>query len=272
MSGENLKRLSIVGFFVGVCISVFSSEVLFENSTGSGADRNVKSIAGGVFSVAGNNVLLSKKLIPIKDKVKYSLGGKFKKGSAKAGKFFFGLAPFDKEKKPIRMIEVNPVYQSGTVLAEPCKSDDKIIKIKNGSSWKQNSYVAIAFDVQKSFKDLPNRNLSSLGVVKIEKKEGYWNVYLKKPCGKAYPAGTSVREHSAGSSYIYCGAFARAAANDWTTASGTIGKIAAKTNSHNRKNFWPGTCYVKVLLYANYLCKSDVILDFKDISFKELNK
>ena len=272
MTSKNVKKLSIFMILASVCISASCAKVLFKNSVDSWDNKNVKSIADGAFSVAGNNVILSSDLIEVKDTSQYSLSGKFKGGSSKKGKFFLGVAPYDKDKKQIRMIEVNPVYQSDTVLVEDCRANDKIIKIKNGLNWKQNSYVAIAFNTQKLLKELPNRDLSSRGIEKIEKKEGYWNVYLKNPCGKAYPAGTSVREHSAGSSYIYCSAFAKTATVGWKTASGTIGKIAVKANNHNRKNFWPGTCYVKVLLYANYLCKPDVVLDFKDISFKELNK
>jgi hypothetical protein len=267
-----MKKILNLCCIIGVSGAVVADQILFKDSVDSWQVGNVKIVADKTCSVAGSVVLESKDLINIKPDMKYRLSGEFKSLSKKKGKFFFGVVPYDKKKKQISMIEVNPVYKSGTVLVDACKKGDKILKVKNALNWKVSNYGAVAFKADKALKDLPNRNLSSRGIVKLEKMDDYWIVVLKKPCGKDFPAGTEIRQHLSGSNYIYCGAFADTPSDSWRKKVGNIAGIATRGSNGNRKMFWPGTAYVKVLLYANYFCSKKVVLGFKDIKFEEVNK
>ena len=211
-------------------------------------------------STAGK--VISRELIPVSLDKKYELSAYIKAVNDADETIYFGLIPFDKDKHEISSYNVTklPEKNTDTELVEKCSPESQNIKVKNASNWVTGNFRCIAFDIKKDSSDLPNYNISLPGVSKIQKKEGYWEVTLKKPCGKAYPAGTKVREHTASLDHIFI-FLNKAVPDEWTLFSGKI-----KSGTHI-KDFWPGTAFVKVVIYCN---PPDSGILFDDITLKEL--
>jgi hypothetical protein len=218
---------------------------------------------------AGNNRLFSNKMYKIDAEKTYVLSGWFKSIGGNPSRLYFGFMPLDKNKKNIgsRTITVEP--KTETVLAADCKPDDTVIKIKDGSKWRKHKYCVIAFnaDLSGEYKDLPNTNITKAGIVNVEKEGDIWAVTLSKPCGKAFPAGTPVREHRSASSYQYSAASNKKVPAEWTKYSGTVKGISLINTP--TKQFWAGTAYVRILILANYQAKDDETLLFDDIKLEE---
>jgi hypothetical protein len=92
-------------------------------------------------------------------------------------------------------------------------------------------------------------------------------VRLNQACGKAYPAGTPVREQIAAGTYQYSAAAGVIVPTEWKKYTGTVKDIA--TIKVPLKKFWPGTAYVKILILANYGAKAGEALLWDDIKLEE---
>ena len=88
-------------------------------------------------------------------------------------RLYFGYALYTKNKKIILRKSVNYINNTETELVKGCESNDKVIYIKNGENWRKGSYYCIAFNTDNSGKlsDLPNINLSTVGIEKNRKIE-----------------------------------------------------------------------------------------------------
>jgi hypothetical protein len=199
---------------------------------------------------------------------RYTLSGWFKSVGKEPSNLYFGYACFDADKKLIAPEHVGVVGASETTLCEACKKEDTLLKVAHAFKWKEDPHACVAFEVDDSGKytDLPNRNISHLGILKIEEKDGYWEICLNEPCGRSYPAGTKVREHSSGAAYLYCAASAQAVPMEWTQYSGTVmGMSDAGTGS---SRWWHGTKYAKLVMLLNYEQDEDCIVLSGDIAVK----
>ncbi len=224
------------------------------------------------FEVTGKQkTVLSKDLIPIDPEKTYELSGWFKAVGDKPSTAYFGVEPLDKNKKPIRSENIKVIEGTDTALAEACRKADTVIKIKDGAKWQViKDWGVVAFDTDPAggLADLPNANTSSFGITAVEKKDGYWEVSLAKPCGKEYPAGTAVREQRAFGSYIYSAAADKKIPAQWTQLAGSV-KGTAK--GHSNCQFWPGTAFVRIVILANFK-EPDVKLLIDDLQFKEASQ
>jgi hypothetical protein len=173
-----------------------------------------------------------------------------------------GIMPLNDKGQQIDATQVNTIAGTETELAADCNPEDMVIKIKNGEKWKDGKFHLIAFNADDSGKkaDLPNTELSSMGIAKVEKKDNVFEVTLSAKCGKKYAAGTKIREHKSGATYIYIGAIDKVVPADWAEFS----KVFKK------ESCWPGTCGVKVIVLANYGGKPDQIMMMKDIKIEEV--
>lgn len=229
------------------------------------------------FSVAGSAQVLSKEFIPIDTSKTYVVTGWFKSTGKAPSHVYLGVAPFDEKKQPIRPYHVFCIAGTETTLAEACKPEDTVLKIANGAKWKTVPYACVAFDVDDSgqLKDLPNRNLSNtavpgFGVENVEDKGGYWAVQLKTKCGRAYPAGTKVREHISSATYIYSAASRKPVPLAWTEFKGQIKGVAKGDLPMNQ--WWPGTKYAKLLILANFEQGADFSLLADDLALTPVEK
>jgi hypothetical protein len=208
---------------------------------------------------------ISSEFIPVDAAKTYKLSGWFKSVDDKNINLYLGLVPFDENKKQIQCIEVNAISGTETELVEACKAGDTVLKIKDGKNWSSAETVRIAFNVDASgeCKDIPNRNIAIPAIVKIEQKENYWEVNLKKNCEKAYPAGTKVRLHMHGGNYIYPEYSVNFNSKEWQELLGVI-KGTAKIGQSNSE-FWNATKYVKIIILS-----VNGFVYFDDIKFEEV--
>lgn len=218
--------------------------------------------------------LVSSEFIPVDGTKPYRISGAFRNaGNAPLKRVYFSLIPFDAEKKQIRANEINLYSQcTETVLTAPCAAEDFVLKIKNGSKWKDSQYGCVAFDVDDSgnLKDLPNRNISNgFGIKSIENKGDYWEVALANTCGKSYPAGTKVREHVAGNNHIYPIIIQDFNTTDeWTKVKAKVSGIAKA--GVPREQFWVATAFIKIYVFVESPERGKLLID--DLKFEEVNK
>lgn len=210
----------------------------------------------------GKTSLSTKNAIKIDPEKDYKLSGAFKLApNSKPSKFYFGIMPLDNKGEQIRAQNVNMVANTDTELSVDCNPEDTVIKIKNGEKWEAGSILMIAFNTDNSGKyaDLPNKELSGIGIVKVEKNGNVYDVMLVNKCGKKYVAGTKIREHRIGGSYIY--AFGgKDAQADWTEYCFTFKK----------HNLWPGTHGAKIIILANFGGDTYQTILLKDIKLEEV--
>lgn len=223
--------------------------------------------ADGAIVVNGRAMLVSKDLIKIDPAKSYELSGMFKNGEGKPSMVCFGFSLFDKDKKPINYTAVGIVPGTDTELAADVSATDTVVKIKDGTKWKPLGHALVAFETDPSFSDLPNRKLSSLGIAKVEKNGENYEMTLKKPVGKAFPAGTKVREHIAGG-YMYTGGFAANAPADWKNFTGTAGG-SGKPGIPGNNAWWTGAEYARILILANWNAKETTQLLIKNVTLTE---
>jgi hypothetical protein len=221
------------------------------------------------FKTVGNTKILSNKLYKIDPDKTYILSGWFKSAGKQPSRLYFGFAPYDKNKKSIASRSVMVEPNTDTVLATDCKPGDKVVKVKNGAKWKPHRYGLIAFktDPTGEYSDLPNPKTSPFAIIKVEQQGDVWDITLSRPCKKAYPAGTPVRQQYSGSGYQYSAAANAKPPTEWKKYSGKVKGIAI-INAPTDK-FWPGTAYVRILMLANFQAKGDETLLWDDIKLEE---
>lgn len=203
------------------------------------------------FAMTEQTSVMSKELIPIDNQKSYNLSGWFKSaGTSPVKTMLFGFVPYDENKKQILSQEINIVQGTETELTEECSAENMIVKIKDGSKWVIDDGATqrlIAFNTDSSgeYKDLPNRETSLSGIESVTKKDDYWELKLKKPCGKNFPAGTKIREHSNGNTYIYP-LITSNVGLEWKEYS-TVINLKAKFGASTTQ-WWPGTKFVNILV------------------------
>lgn len=236
--------------------------------------QNTEDKVSGEASFQGNGKNIwaySKTYIPVDPSKTYELSGSFKSIGKDQGRCYLGLVMYNAKKRSIYRNSVSAYKGTITELAADVKVGDKVIQLKDCSKWHKAplNRKIIAWNAKKDFSDLPNYATSST-LVKLEQKGDIWEATLKRPVKKSYPAGTKVREHYTGGGYSYIAASYKPVPAKWTKFSGKVKGIAKLGPS--KKQFWPGTKYVKVVVIVNYRAKkgSDCKTLFDDISFKEV--
>jgi hypothetical protein len=231
--------------------------------------HNKKSLTenNNTIQLAANKWAWQKNLFPVSGSKKYQISASFKSASKTKTKFCFGIFMADKYKRRIYSTNVNAISLTDTVLTADCKAGDSFIKIKDGSEWDEGKSYLVAFKVDASgkYRDLPNRNLSPRGITNIEQKEGYYQVNLKAPLKKSYPAGTTVRQHCSGAIALF-GVGWKILGSEWTEFNFII-EPQQKPLCYNSKSLWNGCSYINILIMN---CGNEK-LEFKDIKIKEIN-
>jgi hypothetical protein len=229
-----------------------------------------------VYSVKGHDYLSSKEIIEIVPGKKYVIKGKFRSPSNKPKPFYLGFILLDVNKKVISPAMVAALPKTETTLVEACKKTDTVLKLKDASKWKKHPAAGVAFKADPTGKcaDLPNSNLSSMGgrgITSVKKVGDIWEVTLKKPVGKAFPAGTVVREHLLYGGYMYCAASSKRPAKQMKEYKSKVISEMAESGAISTK-WWPGTKYAKVIIITNYGDKKgESVTEFDDIVVEELD-
>ena len=207
----------------------------------------------GTLVVAGNTMLKSKEFYPVDPAKTYKLSATVRNadGSTPAS-LFIGFMPATADKKFVSAVMMTPVTTAAGELAAACDSKDTVLKIKPdaGANWDPGKQGwSVAFDAKKDLSDLPNRNLT-LRIKSVETKDGICEVTLASPAGFKREAGTPVRVHSGGGSFMYPVSAGKPAPAAWTTLSGTV-KGVKETGYAN--NLWPKPATLcQVMILANW--------------------
>ena len=143
-----------------------------------------------------------KKKIKVDPAKKYVVSVKLKQNGEKPLKAWIGFVPTNQKGRVIGPQHVCSSNASLTTLTEDFAKGSKTIKVKDASKWKKGKHYYIAFNAKKDSSDLPNFALSTM-ISKIEKTGDVYTVTLTKAFKKAYPAGTQVRQHRSGATYVY---------------------------------------------------------------------
>ena len=211
--------------------------------------------------------LFSKQVIKIDPAKKYRISGEFCLKGGKPVSLFFGFIPYDKNKAQVLANTVLGNNKTLTTVAADAKKGDKVIKVKDASKWNVKSqYSYIVFNAAEDYSDLPNRNSVRTAVPNAKQAGEVWEITLKTPLKADIAAGTAVRQHFDGGTYIYtAGSFKTLGV--WKTRTGTISGIAASGAPSNK--FWKGTETVRVLILALNGDKQSET-EFKNIKVEEV--
>jgi hypothetical protein len=239
--------------------------------TGNGSIAAVEVAGENVLQASGPVSLMTKEQLVVDVSKVYQISGRFRVApGAEAGRFYLGIAPFDAEGRLISPQFVSVVAGSETQLAGEVKSGDTEILIKDNPKWRSDGNLTLAFDVDESgqLKDLPNRNAAP-GIKSMEKQDnGTVKLLLNGKMNRSYPAGTWVRQHLYGSTYMYN--VSTTAPAEWKTFTGTITGEVRQGAPGNK--WWNGSKKGAIIVLANLGGNAQQVLQFKDITLEELSK
>ena len=179
---------------------------------------------------------------------------------------WFGLRMYDKDQKPITLMNLQFTKDSETRLAAPVVKGARELWIESNPKWTGGG--RIAFNIKDNYADLPNMDISQQ--IKDVVDEGQQRkVILQGPLSGNYPAGTRVRLHGPYAACLYW------IAGGWMPTEWmecfTFIKGEAPMGCP-ATSFWKGTKYVKVYSsFGNYnaIPKPGAVLLVDDIHFVE---
>lgn len=223
-----------------------------------------------VLEIKGSGNFQSRRLMPVDPAKIYKLSGVFRAAPGTVpSRFYLGLIPYDARKVRIQSGEISIVPGTDTVLAEAAKKGGRVLRVTDASRWQKDGPLCAAFNTSPDFKDLPNRNLSP-GIKNIEKKGNVWEIALASPLSADYPAGTGIREHRHGSSFLYSAAGNQPVPAEWQTFSALVkGEIPYGISF---SSWWKGTRFVRLGILANTDGNADSRLLFKNVKLEELSR
>jgi hypothetical protein len=209
-------------------------------------------------------IITNSQILPVDPSKTYKISVWVKSADDKKTDVYLGVMPLDAEKVQINCKDINAVAETETELAEACNAGDTVIKVKEASKWNLAGNIdLIAFNVSEDCKDLPNRNISACAVTKAENKNNVWELTLNRPCGKAFPAGTKVRQHKYGPSHMLPTNIMQFNSPEWKELTAEI-KGMSKYGSGGRE-FWAGTKYVQAVVFA----RNGGMIYFDDLKLEE---
>lgn len=254
------KAILSFGFAI-MTFALLSDEALItadaekEGQISSGAELSDSAKTGKkAYLLKGTQTVYSLKITKIDPNKFYEASVWVKAAGAKPTFGYLGIASYDAQKRYIAHEHVMDVKNSLTELAEACQPTDTAIKIKDGAEWNKGAAQAVAFNAKADKSDIPNRNV--VFMKSIKKNGDVYEVTLDKPVGKAYAAGTKVRQHIAGG-FIYP-KYGKVP-TEWT-----LWKSKPIKGSDLRAGVW-----ARVVMLCNYPpCTNESML-FDDLTFKE---
>ena len=219
----------------------------------------------GCIKLSNVNTFLYSSPVEIKPDHKYRLSVFMRSGdAAKPGNTFFGLESYDKNRKKINPLSVKTRNGTLTEITADAKQGDTAVQVADTSRWEPRTWLPLVAFAKEDSSDLPNANIES-GVKEIKGN----SIILQKPLTRDLPKGTKIRQHLGGPQY--CGAFSVKPPAEWKEYSCILNGRALVLNQGNDSHvFWPGTCYVRLLIAANVGSKNGSVLYVDDLSLTDL--
>jgi hypothetical protein len=171
------------------------------------------------------------KKIKIDPEKKYQVSLKVKQFGEKPAYVYIGFIPLDAKGRSISPQQgFNNTKGSATVLAADVAKGAKSLTVKDASKWKKGKADFVAFNVKADMSDIPNFEVAG-AISKIEKTGDVYTINFPKALNKAYPAGTKVRQHTSGGTFIYTKS--KNVPKEWTVWKGlpVQGKILRKATT-----------------------------------------
>ena len=251
------------------CVGMMSAQeiISLDNPKDFNLPKKITAKENALSLKGGRITLFSVKNFTLDPAKKYQISGDFRQIGGKQLIVYLGFAPFNAKNRPVTASSVNVVKDTLTEVAEDAKKGDQVIKVRDASKWNtKGKYSSIAFNAKEDFSDLPNFNQWPTIIPNAKKNGEVWEILLKKPLNKNIPAGTLVRQHSDGSSYIYAAGLAKLT-DKWIPRKGVITGIAPSGNVSNK--LWKGTATVKVvIIFTSGDADSEVL--FRNIKVTEV--
>jgi hypothetical protein len=150
--------------------------------------------------------------------VKYNVSVKVKQLGKVPALVYIGFIPYDAKGRKIGPQHgYNNTKGSFTTLAAAVAKGAKSLSVKDASKWKKGPYYFVAFNAKEDMSDIPNFNVAGV-ITRIEKNGDGYTITFSKALEKAYPAGTKVRQHRSGGTYVYTKA--GKSSKEWTVWKG----------------------------------------------------
>jgi len=144
-----------------------------------------------------------KKKITVDPAKKYKVSVKVKQLGEVPALVYIGFIPYDAKNRYIGPQQGSSNTKgSATTLTAVVPKGAKSLAVKDASKWKKGPHYYVAFNAKDDMSDIPNFTLAGK-ITKIEKTGDVYTISFKKPLGVSYPAGTKVRQHRTGATYIY---------------------------------------------------------------------
>lgn len=199
-------RMTICSFWI---CSLAAAETLFDGSQPENwiSKTPVTVSDGTAKTVLSYASLRSAHFIPVVPGKKYTITGEFRLTGKTPPMVYFGVIPYTGDDREIPFAAIQPASPKIAVLSQAAAAGSRSVFLKNAADWKFVPNARLAFNAKPDKSDLPNLDLSPAIQVSevIIHPDRSAEVALKTPLRKAYPAGTSVRMHLSGNSYIYAG-------------------------------------------------------------------
>jgi hypothetical protein len=271
------KQNKSVVLIVSVIISsyVFAGENLLKNGN---FRRGTNNWIGSISIIEGkeknmmeltpkSNFLKSRQKLVIDSGKTYRISGEFSV-EGDVAQLLFGVIPIDKDGRFINSQNTSAVSESETTLSEACSKGQSTIKANDASKWKKDfkrSYIAFKIDETGALKDLPNFHL--IKVNGIKKTDQCWEITLCSPNYWNFKAGTKIRQHLAGGTYLYCGGVVRKPKGK-KNLTGTISGTGI--SPHETGKWRPGTAYAQIMVLALFSSKKNGKVLISDLKFEEI--
>lgn len=230
-----MKKLLCLALF-SVMSLISNAEVLFDGNT-AGAWDSSKITAGEGFltATAGYLPIRAKEFIQVPRGKKYTVSGEFRiVNPVKPVSVYFGVTPYTADGKEIPFVSVFAVSRATATLAKEIKAGDKVMILKDAENWKFHHHCRFAMNAKADRSDLPNLDIAPNPIINeiTVNDDNTVEIPFKKAFTKDYPAGTVVRQHMGGNSFIYAGNGNKS--NEWMSFSKTF------------SSFYTGTAQIKV--------------------------
>jgi len=255
------KTVFLAGAFL--CEAVFAGEVYkadIKDLQPAGAIKE----KDGAFSVQSKRIWVNgKSIFAVDPAKKYTVSGEFRFLGTAPRSFSLGLALLTAKNQPIPPVTIHAVPGTETALAAPAAVGDKSVKVAAAEKWNSKTPVgAVVFDIRDGYADFPNYAYVGMKKDSIKKEGDVWEIGLGEPLKKAYPAGTRVRQHLFGGTFLYTTSKYRNFSSDWQKFSGTVTGMTENTRSDRK--FWPRTAKARVIILTSG-GKDDSVLEFRDL-------
>lgn len=188
-----------------------------------------------------------KEFIPIDPESSYTLTGFMRSlDPEQPASGYMGLYMFDKDKRLIAIVNVAAFPETESVLVADAVKGVLEIIVENNENYSKHQHCAVAFNIEDSYGDLPNYDMSPKVKEITPTDDGKLKIVLTSPLRKSYPAGCRVRLHSPWGAPFYWAAQGWMT-GEWKEFSVTLNGIADSGTPNNK--FWKGTRYVKPFIW-----------------------